>query len=131
VGFYAALLMNISLLGSVGSIIATPDGPQALFWAWAIYFVYKAVNGEGGYIWYLTGVMLGLGLLSKYTMILLAPCVLMFLLASAEGRKWLFRKEPYLALLLGLLIFSPVILWNARHDWVSFAFQISHALDIK
>jgi 4-amino-4-deoxy-L-arabinose transferase-like glycosyltransferase len=131
VGFYAALLMNISLLGSVGAIIATPDGPQALFWAWAIYFFYKAVKGEGGYFWHLTGIMLGLGLLSKYTMILFAPCALMFLLASAASRKWLLRKEPYLALLLGLLIFSPVILWNARHDWLSFSFQISHGMGHK
>jgi len=123
--------MNITLLGSLGSVIATPDTPQALFWASAVYFVYKAVNGEGGHFWYLTGVMLGLGLLSKYTMILFTPCVLMFLLASAESRKWLFRKEPYLALLLGLLIFSPVILWNARHEWISFLFQLKHGVELK
>lgn len=131
VGFYAALLMNISLLGSVGTIIATPDGPQALFWALAIYFVYKAVEKGNGRSWYLAGAMFGFGLLSKYTMVLLAPCVFMFLLASTEGRKWLFRKEPYLAFLLGLLIFSPVIIWNARHDWVSFLFQLSHGLELK
>src|SRR5215813_5333785 len=38
-------------------------------------------------------------------------------------RKWLLRKEPYLALFLSLVIFSPVILWNYQHQWASFAFQ--------
>ena len=128
-GFHAALLMNLSLLGSTGSVIVTPDGPQALFWAMAIFSVYKAFRGESHLWWYFTGLWFGLGLLSKYTMILLAPCIFLFLLSSAEGRKWLSRKEPYLAFFLGLLIFSPVILWNADHQWISFRMQLSHGLE--
>jgi 4-amino-4-deoxy-L-arabinose transferase-like glycosyltransferase len=130
-GFYSALLMNISLLGSTGAVIVTPDGPQALFWVLAIFSVYQAVEQKGAHWWYLTGVWFGLGLLSKYTMILLAPCIFLFLLSSVEGKKWLWRKEIYLAFFLGLLIFSPVIFWNATHDWLSFRYQISHGLEIK
>jgi 4-amino-4-deoxy-L-arabinose transferase-like glycosyltransferase len=130
-GFYAALLMNLSLLGSAGAIIVTPDGPQGLFWALSILFIYLAVTGKGDAWWYGTGIALGLGLLSKYTMILLGPCVFCFLLSYPEGRNWLRRKEPYLAFVLGLAIFSPVILWNAQHDWLSFRFQLSHGLEVK
>ena len=130
-GFYAALLMNFSLLASVGSIIVTPDGPQMFFWALSILFVYLAVSGRVNHWWYGTGVALGLGLLSKYTMVLLAPCIFFFLLSYPEGRKWLRRKEPYLAFLLGMLIFSPVIYWNFQHDWLSFRFQLSHGLEVK
>jgi 4-amino-4-deoxy-L-arabinose transferase-like glycosyltransferase len=130
-GFYAALLLNLILLASAGAIIVTPDGPQSLFWALSILFIHQAVSGRGGTWWYLTGIALGLGLLSKYTMILLGPCIFLFLLSCPEGRNWLRRKEPYLAFLLGLAIFSPVILWNAQHDWVSFRFQISHGLEVK
>ncbi len=130
-GFYSALLMNIILLTSTGAIIVTPDGPQALFWVLGVFFVHRAVSGGKAYGWYLAGVALGLGLLSKYTMILFAPCVLLFLLSSLEGRPWLARKEPYLGFLLGLIIFSPVILWNAQHDWLSFRFQLSHGLEVK
>ena len=130
-GFYAALLLNLSLLASAGAIIVTPDGPQGLFWALSILFIHQAVSGKGVSWWYLTGIALGLGLLSKYTMILLAPCIFLFLLSHPEGRNWLRRKEPYLAFLLGLAIFFPVILWNAQHDWLSFRFQISHGLEVK
>ena len=130
-GFYAALLMNISLLGSTGAVIATPDGPQGLFWVLAVFSVYKAFRGESNLWWYFTGIWFGLGLLSKYTMILLAPAIFLFLLSSPEGRKWLYCKEPYLALFLGLLIFSPSILWNAEHGWISFRMQLSHGLEVK
>ena len=130
-GFYAALLMNIILLTSAGAIIVTPDGPQGLFWALTIFGVYQAVSRERNPWWYLVGISLGFGLLSKYTMILIVPCIFSFLLSSPEGRKWLTRKEPYLSCLLGLAIFSPVVIWNAQNDWISFRFQLSHGLAVK
>jgi undecaprenyl-diphosphatase len=130
-GFYAALLMNISLLGSTGAVIVTPDGPQGLFWALAVFFVFNAVESGKGYWWYGTGLVFGLGLLSKYTMVLLAPCLFLFLLSVKKERGWLLRKEPYLALILGLVLFSPVIFWNFANDWVSFKFQLAHGLEVK
>src|SRR5205814_1832042 len=36
---------------------------------------------------------------------------------------WLRRWQPWTALALGLIVFSPVIFWNAHHDWASFAYQ--------
>ena len=38
---------------------------------------------------------------------------------------WWRRKEPYLAALLALALFSPVLVWNAQHGWASFVFQTS------
>ena len=37
--------------------------------------------------------------------------------SSAEG--FSLTKEPYISLALSLIIFSPVIIWNAAHDWVT------------
>ena len=130
-GFYAALLMNISLLGSTGAVIVTPDGPQGLFWALAIFLVFNAVDSGKGHWWYVAGLAFGLGLLAKYTMILLVPCLFLFLLSLKETRPWLLRKEPYFALILGLILFSPVIFWNYANDWVSFKFQMAHGLEVK
>jgi 4-amino-4-deoxy-L-arabinose transferase-like glycosyltransferase len=129
--FFSAVLLNISLMGSTVPLIATPDGPLILFWGLAIFSLYLAVEKENRGLWYLTGVWFGLGMLSKYTMIFLIPVTLFFLLSFSEGRKWLARKEPYLALLLGFLLFSPVIFWNAENGWVSFRFQLTHGLGIK
>jgi 4-amino-4-deoxy-L-arabinose transferase-like glycosyltransferase len=62
---------------------------------------------------------------------LLVPCLFFYLLSWSEGRKWLSRREPYLALVLGILICSPVIYWNGQNDWMSFRFQLAHGLEIK
>ncbi len=131
VGFFSALLMNIILLMATGAIIATPDGPQGLCWVLTIYLLWKIMEERKNFLWYGLGLVFGLGMLSKYTMALLAPCTLGFFLSSPQGRKWLLRKEPYLALIIGLLIFGPVIYWNYKHDWISFRMQLAHGLELK
>jgi dolichol-phosphate mannosyltransferase len=62
-------------------------------------------------------------MLSKYTIVLLVPAVFVFILFSPRSMKWLARPQPYIAAFLALLLFSPVILWNADHNWASFVFQ--------
>ena len=42
-------------------------------------------------------------------------------------RRWLLSPWPYLGGLVALAMFSPVILWNADHHWVSFIKQIGRA----
>jgi dolichol-phosphate mannosyltransferase len=53
---------------------------------------------------------------------------MIFMLLDARAGRWLRRPEPYAAALLALALFSPVIFWNAHHDWASFAFQTSRRL---
>ena len=75
-------------------------------------------NPELAY-WCLLGFAVGFGLLTKYTMAFFYPCAFLFLLFSKERRSLLMTKGPYVAALVSLLVFSPVILWNANHDWVT------------
>ncbi|MDP2279266.1 MAG: glycosyltransferase family 39 protein, partial [Nitrospirota bacterium] len=70
-------------------------------------------------LWLLLGISIGFGLLTKYTMAFFYICALLFLLASKQHRRILLTKEPYISLALSLIIFSPVIIWNAAHDWVT------------
>jgi undecaprenyl-diphosphatase len=67
--------------------------------------------------WILLGISIGFGLLTKYTMALFYLCSFFFLLS--RERRLLFSKGPYIAFLISLLVFSPVILWNAEHNWVT------------
>ncbi len=69
--------------------------------------------------WYLIGLTIGLGLLTKYTMAFFYVCAFLFLIFSKEHRFWFKRKEPYIAFALSLLVFSPVVIWNIEHDWVT------------
>jgi undecaprenyl-diphosphatase len=47
-------------------------------------------------------------------------CAFLYLLFSKEQRKLLLTKGPFVAFITSLIVFSPVIIWNARHDWVTF-----------
>ncbi len=112
----------------VTGMLMTPDAPLTAAWAAAAYFLVRALVLGEARAWGWAGVAMGLGLLSKYTIAMLGPVALIFMLVDRDARGWFRRPQPYLATLLALAIFSPVILWNARHDWASFAFQTAHRL---
>lgn len=122
-------IANITLLFSAGCLIQTPDTPLLFFWALAVYCGIELITDASPRWWYLWGAALGLGLLSKYTMILIVPCQFAFLILSKDNRHWLLKKEPYLAVLIGLALFSPVVIWNYQHDWVSFAFHLHRGFE--
>ena len=56
----------------------------------------------------------GLSFLCKLLSILLVPVFFITLLVSGS-RSWLRRKEPYIALLIFLVLISPDIYWNVKH----------------
>ena len=118
-----ALLLPYFFFGA--GFLITPDAPLSLAWVMALYFFYRALINNEARAWYGVGLAMGIGMLSKYTIALLAPAALLFILLDAQSRRQLLRKEPYLAVVIALLIFSPVIYWNATHDWASFQFQTS------
>ncbi|RME21852.1 MAG: dolichyl-phosphate beta-D-mannosyltransferase, partial [Candidatus Zixiibacteriota bacterium] len=107
---------------SIG-ILMTPDAPFYVCWAACLYFLERALIADETKAWWWVGVSFGLGMLSKYTMGLLLPAAVVFVLVEADSRRWLKRPEPYLAVVIGFLIFSPVLIWNYHHDWMSFSFQ--------
>ncbi|GMT42316.1 MAG: hypothetical protein IEMM0002_0727 [bacterium] len=132
-GFYAVLIANITLVFTVGALIATPDAPLIpLYIAGMLLFLWAARSEPGkrkSYaVWIAAGAAAGGALLSKYTAAFFFPCAFLYLLVSPNCRLWLKRPEPYIGAVVSFLVFLPVIVWNARHDWVSLAFQASHGL---
>ena len=101
----------------------SPDAPLTACWAAAIYYFHQVVVKDKANAWVGVGIALGLGMISKYTIALLGSAMLLFLVIDKDSRKWLLRREPYLALLIACILFSPVIIWNMQHAWASFAFQ--------
>jgi dolichol-phosphate mannosyltransferase len=112
----------------LAGMISTPDAPLVAAWAAALYFLERAlVRSESG-AWWRSGVALGLGLLSKYTILVVGAATALRMVFSPSARRWWLRYEPYLGAVLALLIFSPVIIWNAQHEWASFSFQTTRRL---
>ncbi|MBI4652110.1 glycosyltransferase family 39 protein, partial [Candidatus Desantisbacteria bacterium] len=129
--FYSVLLLNITPVFAAGAFMAFPDTPLGFFWTAGISIIYKIIKTGKSWLWYLSGVLCGFGMLSKYSAVLFPFSVLFFLIFSKEQRFWLKRKEPYLAGLLALIIFSPVLIWNINNHWASFGFQLKHGLASK
>ena len=119
----ACLYFNLTLMVAAESMAATPDAP-ALAAASLVVLALSKLSATGDGRWWLAvGASGGLCLLSKYTGFFLGAGVTLWLLATARGRRWLPTPWPYLGALVALALFSPVILWNASHDWISFKFQ--------
>ncbi len=123
VGFYSAVYFNLILIFSLGSVIITPDTPLILFFSLSLLFIYRAIWESKHSYWYGAGFSIGGALLSKYNGILILPCLGLFFLFSKNHKNLWKQKEPYIAMVIALTCFLPVILWNATHDWVSFRFQ--------
>lgn len=116
----AAALLFISLpLVGFNSLFMTTDAPLFLFWGLSVYALWQALQHNRWRDWLLLGVAAGLGLLSKYSMAVFAPSVVLLLCFPAYRQHW---KNPrlYLAAVLALLIYLPNFLWNAQMDFVSF-----------
>ena len=109
----------------LSATVATPDPPLLFFWSLILLAMAKLLRTGQARWWYLAGAAFGLGMLSKYSAALVIPGVFVWIAWDADRRRWLLTPHPYLALAIGLVLFSPVILWNARNEWASFAFQSS------
>ncbi|HEU4585456.1 MAG TPA: glycosyltransferase family 39 protein, partial [Gemmatimonadaceae bacterium] len=129
----AAVIITCMPLAAAGLVLATPDAPLLLATAATLLFLDLALTAPLGSRtalgwWLAAGATLGLAFGSKYNAVLLPVGVLVAMLVFAPLRRQLATPAPYLAGLLALLIFTPVIAWNAGHDWISFHFQLSHGL---
>jgi 4-amino-4-deoxy-L-arabinose transferase-like glycosyltransferase len=105
-----------------------PDSPLVFFLLLAANLLVrvlfeKSPSDPSLSLWAGTGLALGLAGLSKYLGVFFAAGILAFLLSSRTHRHWLARPGPWLAALVAGLVILPVIVWNAQHDWCSFAFQ--------
>jgi 4-amino-4-deoxy-L-arabinose transferase-like glycosyltransferase len=75
--------------------------------------------------WVITGLLLGLAGLSKYTAVFTALAMLWVFLASPK-KAWLTKTGFWFALAIALIAISPVLYWNWINDWISFKYQIAH-----
>jgi len=113
----AALYYGL-LMAKVAPDVAMIPFAVAMMWS----LVRLAQSGDGRW-WLAAGLFAGLSLLSKFTAIMFAPAVAAFLLVPDWRWRWLRSPYPYLAVVVAIAVFSPVLIWNAQHDWASFRFQ--------
>jgi len=98
--------------------------PFAVAMAWALIRLNESKDPRW---WLAAGSFAGLALLSKFTAVMLLPAVVAFMLVPDWRRRWLLSPYPWCAALIAVVVFLPVLIWNAEHDWTSFKFQFVRA----
>src|SRR5215475_939398 len=123
----ATILLNVTLMAAVGTLIVTPDSPLLVASSFVLFSLAKVLETGRGAWWLAVGAAAGAALLSKYTALFFGPAILIWLFSVPKLRPWLISPWLYLGGLIALALFSPVILWNADHQWVSFIKQLGRA----
>jgi 4-amino-4-deoxy-L-arabinose transferase-like glycosyltransferase len=126
----AALLPEACLTYGLGMAKITPDIaliPFELAMMWSLVRLWQSDDQRW---WLAAGLFGGLALASKYTAVLLLPAVALFVLVPDWRGRQLRSPWLWLGLLLAVLVFSPVLYWNATHDWASFRFQLDRPAQI-
>ncbi len=130
-GLYAAIAIALApVLGWTSGSMVLPDGPLLAAMLAAVCCLSRALFGDAPSAprwWLLAGVATGLACLAKLHGVFLFAGVGVFILTTRTHRHWLRSPWPYLAALIALVVFSPVLIWNAQHEWISFAFQAGRA----
>ncbi len=115
----AVLLNMLAPLLVAGSVLMTIDPPLFFCWAMATYLAVGAIRDGRRWAWIGVGVAVGVGFLAKYSMALWLLQLLLFLLVDRDSRRHLRSVWPWLACGIVALFTLPVLVWNARHQWVS------------
>ena len=130
----AAAIIACMPLAQVGLALATPDASLLLFWSLALAALVAALRRERTprarlLAWALLGLTLGAALSSKYTAVLLALGLIVAIIVMLRSPHQVLETHGlYAAFALALLVFAPNLVWNARHGWASFDYQLTHGL---
>jgi hypothetical protein len=100
-----------------GSLLMTIDPPFYFCWAAATYALSHALDGRR-WAWWIAGLLVGIGALAKLASLAWLPAMLLFL--ALDRPAWLKTRGPWLAVAIALACTTPIVAWNAKHDWVTF-----------
>lgn len=115
----AVTFFSLPIIGALALFTST-DAALHFFWALTLWAFVRARDSDRLGWWVLAGIAGGLGLMSKYTMGVLAIGLLGYLIASPIHRALLRRPGLWVAAVLAALVWAPNLWWNAQHDFISF-----------
>jgi hypothetical protein len=99
-------------------------------WILAAWFVIKLLRSEDPRWWVAVGAAAGFGMMAKYAMAFCAAAIVAGFLVT-DARRYLASRWLWAGGAVALLIWAPNLVWEVRHQFVSFDFLRSiHARDI-
>lgn len=129
-GWFAVVLYNISFYSAItAGLYILPDSPQMVFWTLGLLLIARITKDENSWDnWLLFGLIAGLCIMSKvhgaFLWIGLGGYILF------QKKSWLRKSQPYVALLITLIIISPIFFWNVQYEFATFRFH-SNRVDVE
>jgi 4-amino-4-deoxy-L-arabinose transferase-like glycosyltransferase len=120
-GLWAVIALNVTPIFNIGAFLMTIDSLSVFFWLAAMFTFWLAVEKSPDFSWHwpLTGLLIGLGFLSKYTNALELVSILLVLALAPRLRREFARPGLYLLLGFFVLCTVPPIIWNHQHAWIT------------
>jgi hypothetical protein len=101
-----------------------------LWWVLIAYFVVRLLKSDDPRWWLPIGAVVGLGMLTKYTMGFYVAGIVGGVLLT-RSRRFLLAPWLWAGVGLSILIFLPNLTWQIRHNFISLQFlQHIHARDV-
>jgi hypothetical protein len=101
-----------------------------LWWVLIAWFTMRLLKSDNPRWWVGIGAVIGLGLLTKYSILFYITGILGGMLLS-RARRYFLTGWFWAGVALALLLFLPNFLWQVRHDFISYTFlQHIHARDV-
>lgn len=124
-GFASLVVLNTSLIFALMGMAMLPDNPLMVAVLALVLVTHKLLQTNQLKYWLLLGLFVGLAALSKYTAVTIIASLILVLLVEKRW-SWFTSKGLWLAIIIALLLISPILYWNAIHEWASFIYQIDH-----
>ena len=130
VAFWSVLLSALTPLFAAGATLMTIDTVYIFFWTLAALTFWQAKDQTRPGWWLLTGLLVGLGMLSKYTGAIELLSFLGFCAWHPPSRQHFRRMTLPAMLLVVALLLIPVLIWNWQHGFPTSHFLVHRgALD--
>jgi tetratricopeptide (TPR) repeat protein len=126
---YAMILTGTFLIFSgivIFGSLYTYDDVTFVLWAGVLYLIIKMLNGASQRLWLLAGFLLGLGMLTKLTILFLGLAIFLSLWLIPE-RRWYKQPWIWLGALIALLCAIPYVLWQWSHGWYFLSYASTYA----
>lgn len=118
---WAVIGLNVTPIFNIGAIIMTIDPLSIFFWVAAMLTFWRAIEATPrfSFWWPLTGLLVGLGFLSKYTNAFEIVSILLVLAIAPRLRGEFRRVNVYLMLACFIACTIPPFVWNQQHAWIT------------
>ncbi|MFL6536799.1 MAG: ArnT family glycosyltransferase [Chthoniobacterales bacterium] len=118
---WAVLVTNATPIFNIGNLVMTIDPLSVFFWTAAMFTFWLAIERSPQFSWYwpVTGLLIGLGFLCKYTNALELISIVLVLALVPRLRREFGQRGIWILLACFAICTIPPIVWNAQHQWVT------------